>query len=122
MEAVKHNPESPSLSSFSTIAAALGLRQLRTFLAGDSLTVLAGYLGALRLAWLGLAPGHAQVDTLPPGDRVAGGLWHQEADLLLGLPANLSLDLSGNWRAVLAVKTDLGLCWDTVVGGEGAAD
>ena len=122
MEAVKHNPESPSLSSFSTIAAALGLRQLRTLLAGDPLTVLARNLGALRLAWPGLAPGQAQVETPPAGDGVTGGLWHHQAALLLGRPANLSLDLSWDWRAVLAVKTDLGLGGETALGGEGAAD
>ena len=121
MEAVKHNLESPSLPSFSTVAA-LGLRQLRTFLAGDLLAVLARNLGALRLARPGLAPRHAQVQAAPAGDGVAGGLGHHQAALLLRLDTDLSGDLPGDWRTMLAGQADLGLGGDAVLGGDGAAD
>ena len=90
MEAVKHKPECPSLSSSPSIAA-LGLGQLRTLLAGDPLTVLARDLGALRLAGLDLAPAGGQLHTAPAGEGLAGGLGHHQAGLLLDLPTCLGL-------------------------------
>ena len=121
MEAVKHTLESPSLPSFSTVAA-LCLRQLRTFLAGDLLAVLARNLGALRLAWPGLAPGHSEVQTPPAGDCVTGGLGHHQAALLLGVDTDLSGYLSGHWGTLLAGQAHLGLGGAAVLGGDGAAD
>ena len=121
MEAVKHKPECPSLSSSPSIAA-LGLGQLRTLLAGDPLTVLARDLGALRLAGLDLAPAGGQLHTAPTGDGPAGGLGHHQAGLLLSEATYLGGDLSGHWRTLLAGQAHLGLGGDTVLGGDGAAD
>ena len=121
MEAVKHKPECPSLSSSPSIAA-LGLGQLRTLLAGDPLTVLARDLGALRLAGLGLAPAGGQLHTAPAGEGLAGGLGYHQAGLLLDVPTCLGLYFSRHSRAPLALQTDLSLGGAAVLAGDGAAD